>query len=290
MKLPKKLRYSILPVAALICAALASVSFPQKTDSPAAVTFIDVGQGDSILIKAPNGKTLLVDGGEYEAYDDELKPYLLSQGIASVDFALATHYHSDHMGGIHELVEDGGAETLIIPDYEPSNSAKEKLEKAARKTETQVVEVSEGDSIELGDPDISISVLHPDQGGFDSKNENSNSIVLLVSCFDTSILLTGDLEEDAEEVLKDKYDLEVDILKIGHHGSSTSTSKAFLEAADPTYGIIQCGADNRYGHPHYETLDALADNDVLVYRTDEDGDIEVQIDQTGIKEINTQRN
>ena len=290
MKGFKKYLFTIIVLA---IAAAAAYVIPE-TDEPVRdlgqVVFVDVGQGDCTFVRTPNGSTLLIDGGEYDAFNAELRPFLKSRGIDKVDFALATHYHSDHMGGIYELVEAGMADNLIIPDYEPENKAKSKLLKVSQRTGTRVMQVSADDKIQLGDIDVDITVLHPEKGGFSKTDENNNSLVLMLSYLGTDFLLTGDAEADAEASVLKKFNIEADVLKVGHHGSSSSTSKKFIQAVDPTYAVIQCGEGNSYGHPHYETLDILEDNDARIYRTDTDGDISFFIDEKGIKEIKIEKN
>ena len=253
------------------------------------LTFVDVGQGDSIFFKTSNGETYLIDGGEDEAFKGGLHPFLLSQRIDIIDCAIITHYHSDHIGGIVKLLEEDRIERLVIPDYTPENKAKDRLIKLATQNGTQIFEVSEGDVISSTDKEFHFTVLHPENGGF-GKDENNNSIVGKLDCFGTDILLTGDLEADGEAVLAEKYDLETDILKVGHHGSQTSSSPEFLAEADPTYAVIQCGKDNSYGHPHYEVLERLDNDDVRIYRTDIDGNITFFLSENGIESINTTKN
>ncbi len=262
-------------------------SMDKSTTDGLQLSFVDVGQGDCTFIKTPNGETWLVDGGDDGEAKAKLLPFLADQGIDAIDYAVVSHYHNDHTGGIFQLLKSGRIKNLILPNYVPDNKAKSGLMKNAEVHHTAVLDVSAGDALPSEDKNLKISVLHPEKGGFSTENENSNSMVLKIDYFDTSVLLTGDLESDAENVLLPKYDLEVDILKLGHHGSSTSTDKKFLTEVNPTYGIISAGADNSYGHPHYEVLDLLKDDDVMVYRTDQDGDITFVLGENGIKSIST---
>lgn len=253
------------------------------------VTFIDVGQGDSALIETAGGTRLLIDGGEYDAYNEELAPFLSERNITSIDYALISHYHTDHMGGISELLETKKVDTLLIPKYDDSTQNRERIVKKANKHNVEISEICAGDIIDLGDPNLKISVLHPLSGGFSKENENSNSLVLMLDYLGEKFLFTGDLEADAESVLRKNYDLEADVLKVGHHGSSSSTSKRFLEAVDPTYAVISAGENNPYGHPHHEVMSALENDDIRIYRTDEDGDITFAITEKGIQSISTER-
>ncbi len=280
-----------------VCAVLAYVTTDKKypdTKTPASagaltVTFIDVGQGDSALVETADGTTLLIDGGEYVAYSAELTPFFAERNITSIDYALVSHYHTDHMGGISELLETGAVDTLLIPKYDDANQNRERIVKKADKHNIEINEICAGDTLDLGDPNLKISVLHPLSGGFSKENENNNSLVLMLDYLGEKFLFTGDLEDDAERVLVKNYDLEADVLKVGHHGSSSSTSTRFLEAVDPTYAVIEAGEDNRYGHPHYEVLSALENDDVRIYRTDEDGDITFTVTAGGIESITTER-
>ncbi|MBR5614963.1 MAG: MBL fold metallo-hydrolase [Clostridia bacterium] len=284
----KRLFYLLCALAAALAAAATS-TVPDTPENLLSITFIDVGQGDSTLIRTPEDITLLIDGGEYDAYQESLAPFLSKNGISDIDYALVSHYHSDHLGGISKLLEKSAIDTLIIPEYDDKNNSRERLVKKAQQASVKIEEVSAGDTINLGTESIKVSVLHPKAGGFSIENENSNSIVLRLDCFDETFLLTGDLEADAEASLIKEYDLEADVLKVGHHGSSTSTSDAFLEAVDPTYAVIEAGKNNRYGHPHYEVLDRLENDDVRVYRTDLDGDITFKVSENGIESISTER-
>ncbi len=285
----KKLQFYILSVIALILAAFATTTFPESTTTATEnlqVVFIDVEQGDATLIHTPNGENLLIDGGEYDTYETHLAPFLHKQGIKSVDAAIVTHYHSDHMGGIQSLTEDGGVKTLILPDYDDTDTSKKHLERAANNNGTNIQYVSSGDAIETDCEGLSIKVLHPFPGGSKGNNfHNNSSLVLHISYGTTSFLITGDIEARVEKEMVKGFDIECDVLKVSHHGSSTSSSKVFLQAADPTYAIISVGKDNSYGHPHYETLDTLNNEDITVYRTDTDGNITFDITAEGINEI-----
>jgi DNA internalization-related competence protein ComEC/Rec2 len=284
----KRHKFSILLVLAIVFSVWAEQSFTPAIFDGLTVTFVDVGQGDSILLQTPGAENVLIDCGEAELFDKELMPFLRSRGVKKLDTVVATHYHSDHLGGMEQLFGNFYAETLVVPDYEPDNNRKKTLLKAAEKHKIRVEEVSEGNTIPENDDDLSIFVLHPQKYGF-SDNENDNSLVLKVEYNGRIILLTGDLEEEGEDRLLKKYDIESDVLKVGHHGSSTSSSRAFLAEVDPTYAVIQCGKNNSYGHPHYETLDCLEDNDVRVYRTDKDGNVTFKIFKDGKIEIETDR-
>lgn len=285
----KKLQFYILTVIALVLAAFAAITFPKNNPEITGnlqVIFVDVDQGDATFIRTPSGETILIDGGEYDTYDTHLAPFLREQGIQSIDAAIVTHYHSDHMGGIQSLTKDGGVKTLILPDYSDTDKSKKYLEQAASDNGSKIQYVSAGDTIETSCEGLSIKVLHPAKGGSEGNNfHNNSSLVLHISYGKTSFLITGDIETRVEKELVENSDIECDVLKVAHHGSSSSSSKKFIQAADPTYAIISVGKDNSYGHPHHETLDILDNEDIRVYRTDTDGSITFDVTPEGIKDI-----
>ena len=285
----KKLLFYILSLIALILASIATDTFPQSNPNIMGnlqVIFVDVDQGDATFIRTPEGETLLIDGGEYDTYKTHLVPFLQEQGIQSVDAAIVTHYHSDHMGGIQLLTEAGGVETLILPDYNDTDKSKKYLEQAAAHNGTKVQYVSSGDAIETSCEGLSINILHPVKGGSAGNNfHNNSSLVLRISYGKTSFLITGDIEARVEKELIANTKIECDVLKVAHHGSSSSSSKRFIQAADPTYAVIPVGKNNSYGHPHYETLNTLDNDDIRVYRTDTDGNITFDVTAEGIKDI-----
>lgn len=292
----KKLTFYILSFIAIILATCATMTFPKAMPADSSsqnleVTFIDVGQGDSTLIKTPSGETILIDGGEYDSFQTHLMPFLLNEDIQNIDIAIATHYHSDHMGGIYSLVERNGARHLILPDYPDSDNSRKSLEKIASKTNTSINYASAGDSIRTHCENLSIKFLNPPEGGLMGDNfHNNSSLVLMVSYYGTSFLITGDIESRAEQEILRRTAVECDVLKAPHHGSSTSSSKSFLRATNPTYAIISAGEDNPYGHPHYEVLSALEDEDVQVFRTDRDGNITFTVAKNSIQNITFSKN
>ncbi len=291
-KLSDKRRwFYILTIIAAILASFATTTLPEtiRTATKSGsleITFIDVGQGDSALIETPEGETILIDGGEFDTYSSHLEPFLDSKDIDKVDTAVVTHYHSDHSGGIYELADRGKVAKLVLPEYEDTDTTRSDLETAAKATRTEIEYISKGDFLKNDCKDLTIEVLHPKAGGLSGNNfHNNSSLVLWVKYFDTSFLITGDIEARAEKEIIKTYDVECDVLKVPHHGSSTSSSKNFLDAADPTYAIISAGTDNPYGHPHYEVLDRLENDDIRIYNTSDDGNITFYVDYDGIRDI-----
>ncbi len=292
----KRLIFLVLAIIALALGSFSMKELPEEIPAPientgkAEVVFVDVDQGDCTFVRTPTGETVLIDGGEYDAFDSHLAPFLSGQGVEMVDTAVVTHYHSDHMGGIYELVKARRVNRLVLPDYEDDDNSKENLLRVAQRSGTEVEYVSAGDIIPLNCNEVTMEVLHPVRGGSPGKNfDNNSSLVIFLTCFDESFLITGDIESRAEKELLQRTGVECDVLKIPHHGSSSSSSKAFIRETDPTYGIISAGVDNSYGHPHYEVLEDYENEDVTIYRTDHDGSITFVASESGMEDITFSR-
>ncbi len=242
-------------------------------DGELEVHFIDVGQGDSILIRSDEA-ILLIDAGTASS-KYELEAYLRSYGINRIDCLILTHPHSDHIGGAAQIISSFKIGSILTGIYDTDSRYQDEMLEAAEENGIETVEPILGADYSVGD--ISFKVLSPDIGVAYSEM-NNNSIAIRLSWGDTEFLFTGDAEAMAErDILEEFYDeLESDVLKLGHHGSSTSTSEDFLEAVDPEWVVISCGKDNEYGHPHYETLRRLEDfgiSDDHILRTDKLGSI-----------------
>lgn len=244
-------------------------------DSGLYVAFIDVGQGDSIFLRSPSGKTLLVDAGTPDAFES-IKTVLDENGVTKLDAVVMTHPHSDHMGSMKKVVENYDIGVFYMPDAVNTTSSFEKLITSLETNKVKTKTIWGGPTSTLGwDDDVEIRVLSPLKGN--DYDLNNVSIVLHVAYKNTSLLLTGDAEKFAENlILEDEAELlKADVLKAGHHGSSTSSSQAFLDAVQPEVVILSLGKDNDYGHPHKETMERLNKLGVKIYRTDEVGTVEM---------------
>lgn len=239
-----------------------------------AVHFIDVGQGDSALLES-KGNFALIDGGEYkESY--KLISYLSSQGVDELEFIISTHPHSDHCGGLSEVIRNFKTKTLICPDVETDSNVWEYVLDAADERGVAFKTPSPNDKFDLGSS--TITILSPSKNSVYS-DMNNYSIVCKAEYGNTSFLFTGDAEKLIEnEIMNNKFDVSADILKCGHHGSTSSSSEDFIDAVNPSVVIIPCGKDNDYGHPHRETLETFSERNIPVYRTDKDGNILVTSD------------
>lgn len=243
------------------------------------VHFIDVGNADSILLIS-EGESMLIDAGENDN-GDEVVSYLKSLGVTELQYAVGTHPHSDHIGGLDTVLYEIPTETLLMPEKEHTTKTYEDVLTAAEETGTYLTTAEAGDSYQLGS--TFLTVLSPDRIWEDL---NNNSIVLLAQNGEDSFLFAGDAESDSETVMLDSGIVpDVDVLKVGHHGSSTSSSYRWLRATMPEYCVITCGAGNKYGHPHKEVLSRLNDlnrtNNTTIFRSDSNGNITAHSDGSG---------
>lgn len=232
------------------------------------VHFIDVGQADCMLLEC-DGEFAIVDGGN-AADGQKVVDYLAEQGVEALDLLVATHPHEDHIGGLPYVLNNYTVETMWSSEIPYSNTNTTALLNAAagQKLPFHVPQV--GDVFELGG--ATITMIGPVHMKYE--DVNNISLVLMVQYGDIRFLLTGDMEREAEaDLLASGADVKADVLKVGHHGSYTSTSYPFLRAVAPTYGVICVGSNNDYGHPHNDPMSRLRDAEVTVLRTDRMYDI-----------------
>lgn len=234
------------------------------------VHFIDVGQGDSIFIQAPNGQNMLIDGGT-KAYGDDIVAYLKSLNVSKVDYIVATHPDADHIGGLIDVIDSFKIGEFINSGKEHTTQTYEDLLTAVLNKNIQYTEPKVGDTIAL-DSDLKVQVLAVNA---QSEDNNDASIVLKATYNKVSFLLTADASTEIEEAIAAKYDVTATILKAGHHGSSTSSSLAFLQKVNPSDVILSYGQDNSYGHPHDEVMASLKQIGAKAYSTAQDGTIVV---------------
>lgn len=232
-----------------------------------AVHFIDVGQADAALVIC-SGKTMLIDGGNKED-SNLIYSYLQKQNITHLDYVVCTHAHEDHVGGLSGALTAATVGTVMAPVTDYNTSAFRDFVTKTEERGREITVPKAGDRFLLGD--ATVTVVGPLK---EYDDPNNTSIVLRVVYGETSFLFTGDMETTAETDLLDAgVELRSTVLKVGHHGSNTSTSYRFLREVAPTYGVISVGTDNEYGHPTETVLSRLRDADVTLYRTDLQGDI-----------------
>ena len=236
-------------------------------DSAAEIHFIDVGQGDATLIKC-GGEVMLIDTGENDK-GTAIQLYLQKQGVEKLEYLVLTHPDSDHIGGADVVITKFEIGQVFMPDYEKENRTYEDVVQALKDKRIEAVVPQVGAVYPLGGG--AFTILAPNRTYSDS---NNSSIALLFQNGENRFLFTGDAEEEAEkDILETGLSLQADVYKAGHHGSSTASTKEFLEAVDAEYAVISCGEDNSYGHPHAEVLNNLRGEGVKVFRTDEQGSI-----------------
>jgi competence protein ComEC len=236
-----------------------------------------VGQGDSILIQFPNGENVLIDGGDTGRGDDVVA-YLRSRNVGNLALVVSTHPHSDHIAGLLDVLQVYGVGQFVDNGMIHTTATYQGLYALIGQQGIPVRAVREGDTIDV-DPSVRVDVLGPPEPLIRGSRSglNANSVVVLVDYDNTEFLFVGDAELETEEHLIPLAS-DIDVLKVGHHGSRYASSDAFLSAFTPEVGVISVGADNRYGHPHRETLDRLAAHGIVVYRTDLNGNIVVTTD------------
>lgn len=250
---------------------------PQSFQTTMAVHFIDVGQGLSILVQS-GGQNLLYDGGDQEHADDVVS-YLQQQNVQNIDYMISSHYDEDHVSGLIDCMNTFPVSNVIGADYAQNSDVFTVFMDTAAAKGLDVRYPFVGDSYSFGTG--SFTILAPD--GINAADSNNNSVVIKLENGSTSFIFTGDAEEKSEQdMIKPDVNLDCDVLCVGHHGSSSSTSWDFLEATTPSYAVISCGIDNQYNHPSAETMGKLSDMGIPVFRTDKQGTVIAQSDGTSI--------
>lgn len=299
----KKKALLVVPVLAVFFLIL------PKSNSGLKITMLDVGQGEAIYMETKGGTTFFIDGGSTDISKvgkNRIQPFLLASGVDRIDYAIISHADEDHTNGLKELMAGGRIKIrhLVLPDIRDSDSEENinsehsstpasglledyhTLEKLAMENGVELLYIKAGDMIREGEP--SLTCLHPRKGYRFSSN-NAYSMVLGVSYSNFDMLLTGDLEPDGEEALirhlsnaiageMPPVSVDYDVLKVAHHGSGNTTTVEFLDAIKPEYALISCSRNNRYAHPHPETLERLHEAGSDVITTFDSGAITIMTD------------
>ncbi|MDF2987350.1 MAG: internalization-related competence protein ComEC/Rec2 [Eubacterium sp.] len=252
---------------------------------PLEITFLDVGQGDGAFIRTPLGTKVIIDGGGREAGSNStfdigeavMVPYILDQGTKSVDIVVASHGHADHTEGLEAILKELQVGTVILPDTDGNGF--EKIEAICSSRNIRIIECKKGDLIRI-DRETQFKVLNPLKFSIDSLSQqslNNSSLVLKLLYKNISVLFTGDSELPVEErLLGEDVNIRADMLKVGHHGSVTSSSEAFIDMVKPRYAVISVGEHNKFGHPSQFVVDRFQERGIKLYRTDQCGAVIVK--------------
>lgn len=291
----RKYVYSFLTIGVSI---LLIVNFTDVYQDRMRINFIDVGQGDSCLIRY-KGTNIMIDSGgslsknkdgkSYDIGENVLNNYLLNRGITRLDYIMASHFDEDHSQGFIFLLKNMKVKNVIISEQYKTSSIYEQFKQICKKQNIQIIYVRSGDEIRI--KDLAFKILHPKskENQISENPLNNNAIVCMVKYKNRRILFTGDIEKVAENEMVKEYTngLKADILKVGHHGSKTSTTKEFLDLINPSVALIGVGQNNKFGHPNEDVIKRLEEKNIQIYRTDEMGEISVIIDKNGKIKINT---
>ncbi len=272
-------KLSVVIIFAILTLIIWSFVFTRESKNGVlTVAFLDIGQGDAIFIETPNGTQVLLDGGPNKKVLRELSE-LMPFYDRSIDMIITSHPDMDHIGGVPDVLGRFEVEHIMIPGVGSDTDVYEEMINIAQEKNIEILYARRGRIYLDADHGVYLDILFPDRDvtGFD---KNLASIVAKLVYGDATFLLTGDSPKSIEEYLisVDPVALDVDVLKLGHHGSKTSTSKDFLGYTSPDYAIISAGKDNSYGHPHQEVLDALEQFDIKYFETANFGTIVFECD------------
>ena len=272
-----KTSYFILTILLIVAFWIWSFIFSQVSNNILQVIFFDVGQGDGIFIETPNNRQILIDGGPDKSILEKLSQTMHFYD-RRIDLVILTHPHADHVAGLIETLNYYEVGHIMTSGAEEKTATYQKWRNIIKEKNIPLTIAQAGQRIIL-ESGVVLEILWPDQSLIQSlaQNVNNSSVVVRLVYNQSEFLLTGDIEKEVEQRLVSQNQLlESDILKIAHHGSKSSTSYNFLKAVNPQIAVISVGQDNRYKHPHGDILERL--KEVLTYRTDRNGDIEILTD------------
>lgn len=244
--------------------------------APLSAHFIDVGQADSTLVKLANGETMLIDAGDNKTGIDAVA-YIKNAGIKRIDYLVATHPHADHIGGMSDVIKQFDIGRIYMPDAAANTKTFSDMLDAIEEKNIPVTKAAAGVNIFSFD-NMSADIIAPNSEKYDDLN--NYSAVVRLTYGDTAFLFMGDAETLSENEIT--AEVKADVIKIGHHGSDTSTGKNFIMRVSPRVAVISVGEGNSYGHPKKSVLDRLNANSIKIFRTDTDGTIVVGSDGKSI--------
>lgn len=283
MKKRNKILFLLMALCCMFALFFTSCEKDKRVSSenyPLSVGFVNVGQGDGILIQCED-TVIAIDGGE-ESSTYLFNTYIKNHGVDHIDLYIATHPHSDHIGAIPGILSMYKAKTFMLPSFNelnmPATKLYEKLLTSIDENGCEVLSPTPGETYTFGS--LTLDFYAPLE---ETENYNNMSLVFKLTYGNTAFLFTGDAEKESENlILKSGAEINADVLKVGHHGSSSSCSAAFINAVSPDIAVISCGKDNDYGHPHKETINELENYGAEIYRTDADGTIILYSDGNNI--------
>ena len=252
-------------------------SLPEHNNSGKLIShYIDVGQGDSEFIELPNGETMLIDAGT-SAYGETVVDYIKNLGYSKIDYLVGTHPHADHIGGMQEVVKSFDIGSIYMPKASTNTKTYENLLTAIKDKGLKIKTAKAGVSV-VSDSDLKVEMLAPNSSEYDDLN--NYSAVVKITYKNNKFLYMGDAEKVSEDEIT--ADVSADVIKIGHHGSTSSSSAEFVKKVNPTYAVICVGKDNDYGHPKDTILKRWEKIGAEILRTDNNGSIEITSDGDNI--------
>ncbi len=278
------MKKTILIIIGIILAVLGALNSAPAEISPATslpdgelhIYYMDVDQADSIFIVLPDGKNMLIDAGN-KTDGEKIVNNIRSMGFDSIDHLIATHPHSDHIGGMEEVVRSFDIDKIYMTKGQTNTKTFQNLLIAIRDKGYKIATAKAGVNI-IDENGVLASFVAPNSDIYEDLN--NYSAVIKLTYGQNSFVFTGDAEKASEDEIRSN--IKCDVLKIGHHGSSSSTSKNFLKKTEPQYAVISCGEGNEYGHPHAEVMRRLNDANIKIYRTDIHGTVEAISDGVNI--------
>lgn len=256
----------------IIILALIPYYFLEDKNDNLRMYFIDVGQGDGIMIKTPSDKVIIIDGGPFDDFCQKISSKLPFRK-RNIDLLILTHAHQDHYLGLIKLIENYKINNIIYSGYDANFSDYIYLMNMIKQKNINLIKAKYGNEIDF-DNNIKLKILHPIDSKEKEEDLNNTSVVVKLTYEKFEAIFTGDLTcKGEDEILKYEKNLKSEVLKVGHHGSKTSSCENFLQKVAPEIGIIQVGVDNKFNHPNKEALDRLKKYNVRLFRNDQLGDI-----------------
>lgn len=284
-------KWTIPAATILMAVGIGAMAVPHSKKGEAEIVMLDVGQGDGFFVRAPNGKTVLIDGGSStvsKVGQYRIEPFLRSQGVDTLNYVSVSHGDADHMNGIEEMLDRQmygvKIENLILPGHKVWDKTLSDLSEKAQRQGTKVKIIEKGAALELNG--LSLTCLWPEKE-YEGECGNEASMVLSLTYGNFDMLFTGDLEKEAERELTEwihkaqeesRLPKKYDVLKVGHHGSKNATSQNFLQTISPHWSFVSAGQGNTYGHPHQEVIKRLAKWGCTIYNTKEQGAVRLETD------------